>query len=79
MIRTIVTPDNQDINLHIPKSYVGKKIEVIVFAVDEAVAEPKKATMADFWGTISDETATELHKETIDGRNSWEERLNKQF
>jgi hypothetical protein len=79
MIRTVVTPDKQDINLHIPKSYVGKKIEVIVFSIDEADSEPKKMTMSDFWGTISDETAAKLHKETTDSRDSWEERLNKQF
>jgi hypothetical protein len=79
MIRTVVTPDDQDIYLHIPESYVGKKIEVIAFAVDEAVPEPNKAKMADFWGSISDETAAELHKETTESRNSWEDRLNKQF
>lgn len=79
MIRTIITPENQDLYLHIPESYVGKKIEVIAFAVDEAAIEPKKMKMADFWGTISDETAAELHKETTDSRNDWENRLNKQF
>ena len=79
MIRTIVTPENQDIHLHIPESYVGKTIEVIAFAVDEPAPDPKKMKMADFWGTISDETAAELHKETAESRNSWEERLNKQF
>jgi hypothetical protein len=79
MIRTVITPDNQDIHLHVPESYVGKKIEVIAFAIDETEREPKKLKMADFWGTISDETAAELHKETTQSRNDWEERLNKQF
>lgn len=79
MVRTIVTPENQDIYLQVPKSYIGKKIEVIAFAVDEELIEPKKMKMSDFWGTISDETAAHLHKEIIESRNSWEERLNKQF
>jgi hypothetical protein len=35
--------------------------------------------MADFWGIISDETAAELQKELEESRNSWEERLKKQF
>jgi hypothetical protein len=79
MIRTVVTPENQDINLHLPESYVGKKIEVIAFAIDEASQEPKKMKMSDFWGTISDETAAELHKEVAKSRDEWEDRLNKQF
>jgi len=79
MIRTVVIPDNQDLYLHIPESYVGKKIEVIAFAIEEATQEPKKSKMADFWGTISDETAAELHKEVKESRGEWEERLNKQF
>ena len=79
MIRTIVTPDEQGIHLHVPKSYIGKKIEVIAFVIDEAETEPKKLKMADFWGTISDETAAELHREVAESRNSWEDRLNKQF
>ena len=36
MVRTLVTPDNQNISIKIPKSYVGKKVEVIAFTVDEA-------------------------------------------
>jgi hypothetical protein len=79
MIRTVVTPDNQDIYLRIPESYVGKEIEVIAFAIDEPTPETKKLKMADFWESLSDETAAELHKETNESRESWEERLNKQF
>lgn len=79
MIRTIVTPENQDIHLHVPESFVGKKIEVIAFAIEEQELKPNKLTMADFWGTISDETAAALHKEVAENRNSWEDRLNKQF
>jgi hypothetical protein len=79
MIRTVVTPENQDINLHLPESYVGKKIEVIAFEIDEANQEPKKMKMSDFWGTISDETAAELHKEVAKSRDEWEDRLKKQF
>ena len=79
MVRTIVTPENQDIHLQVPESYIGKKIEVIAFAIDEEDIQPKKMKMSDFWGTISDETAAQLHKEVIESRNSWEDRLNKQF
>ena len=35
MIRTVVTPDKNLLSFNIPDKYVGKKIEVIAFAVDE--------------------------------------------
>ena len=82
MIKTITIPQNNSFSLTIPNNYIGKKIEILMYALDEVEDEkpaaPKK-TMADFWGSISDATAKELHKSTEDSRNSWEERLNKQF
>lgn len=35
MIRTIVIPENQDISIHLPQQFVGKKVEVIAFPIDE--------------------------------------------
>jgi len=35
--------------------------------------------MSDFWGTISDETAAELHKEVVKSRDEWQHRLKKQY
>jgi hypothetical protein len=35
--------------------------------------------MASFWGSISDETAKELHKEVEESRKGWENRIIKQF
>jgi len=81
MIKTVTIPENNSYSLYIPNNYIGKKIEILMYALDEVAEEktatPKK-TMADFWGSISDETATELHKNAEESRNSWEERLNKQ-
>ncbi|MCF2447493.1 hypothetical protein L0657_26295 [Dyadobacter sp. CY345] len=39
MIRTIITPKQQTVSLEIPRDYVGKQIEVIVFAKDEVTFE----------------------------------------
>ena len=36
MIRTVVKPDNQDISIKLPKSFIGKQVEVIAFTIDEA-------------------------------------------
>jgi hypothetical protein len=82
MIKTVTIPQNNLYSLSIPDNYIGKKIEILMYALDEVVEEktiaPQK-TMADFWGSISDATAIELHQSTKESRNSWEERLNKQF
>jgi len=35
MIRTVVTPDKNMLSFNIPDKYIGKKLEVFAFAVDE--------------------------------------------
>ncbi len=35
MIRTIITPLNTDLHILIPKDYVGKQIEVLLYASEE--------------------------------------------
>lgn len=35
MIRTVITPDKNFLSFTIPDKYIGKKMEVIAFAVDE--------------------------------------------
>ena len=82
MIKTIITPQNNNYNLVIPNNYIGKKIEVIFYSldeVDEDISALPKKTMADFWGILSDETASNLHKEVEESRKNWEERYNKQL
>ena len=36
MTRTIITPTQANINLLIPREYIGRKIEVTFFALDES-------------------------------------------
>lgn len=82
MIKTVVVPQNNNFNIVIPNQYVGKKIEILVYALDEVAEEesiPIKKTMADFLGTLSDATANDLHQHLTESRNSWEERINKQL
>ncbi|MEQ1732788.1 MAG: hypothetical protein ABL940_03895 [Bacteroidia bacterium] len=69
MIKTTITPENNSYNLIIPNNYIGKKIEILFYALDELIEEqPAKKTMADFWGKLSDATANDLHKKTTEGR-----------
>jgi len=39
MIRTVVTPDKNSLSLNIPDKYIGKKLEVIAFVVDEPLED----------------------------------------
>ncbi|MFN0176683.1 MAG: hypothetical protein ACKVU0_18725 [Saprospiraceae bacterium] len=51
MLRTIVTPDQSDfqLSLNLPADYVGKELEVIVFAKDEGVkAKPAPRKKVSF-------------------------------
>ena len=73
MVKTSITPQQTDISISVPEKYVGKKLEVLVYAVEELIdEEPKKSGMANFWGIISDETAHELHQQVEKGRNEWD-------
>ena len=35
MIRTVITPDKNFLSFSIPEKYIGKKMEIIAFALDE--------------------------------------------
>ena len=39
MIRTIITPKNQNISIHLPKNFIGKNVEVIAFTTDETLVK----------------------------------------
>jgi len=74
MIKTIVTPKNNKLQLSIPNNYIGKEIEVLLYAKDELVeeegAKPKK-TMADFCGVLSENDYQSLKEHTQQARKEW--------
>ena len=39
MIHTILTPSDTDLHLSIPKEYVGKQIEILLYTTDEGKEE----------------------------------------
>jgi hypothetical protein len=39
MIRTVVTPEVQNIFIHLPEDFIGKQVEVIAFTLND-IAEP---------------------------------------
>ena len=39
MIKRVVIPNNTDIHIMVPQAYVGKKVELILFTLDETDEE----------------------------------------
>ena len=35
MVRTFITPEDQNILIRVPEDYIGKQVEVIAFTLDE--------------------------------------------
>lgn len=72
MVRTVVVPENAHLELDLPADYIGKKVEVNVFLVDEIKNKADKPTMAQFWGILSPETAKDIRQEIKKMREEWE-------
>ena len=73
MIKTIVTPKNNSLYLEIPNNYIGREIEVLLYAKDELEEEkikPKKS-MANFAGVLSEHDYQLLKSHTEKARIEW--------
>ena len=76
MIRTTITPQQADISISIPPQYIGKKLEVLLYAVDEITEEEvNPGVMAQFWGVLSDESAQALQAQTTKDRAEWDRNI----
>ena len=76
MLREIIRPDNEFYNLHIPKEYVGKDVEVIVLPLFDLVKTPLIGEQKAFDPTVFYGAAS-ASKESVDGylsqtRSEWD-------
>ena len=75
MVRTIITPDKESISIHVPEAYIGKKIEVLLYAIDEVnEIEKSKKKPSDFRGSLNltAKQYQEFQQHVVDSRNEWE-------
>jgi len=76
MVRTTITPENQDISIHIPEDYIGKQIEVLLYRVDELNTQKpmERKKPSDFRGTLklTDKQYQDFQKHLTDIRNEWD-------
>ncbi len=74
MIKTVVIPQKNTFNLLIPNNYIGKKVEILLYSLDEVIEEknstPKKS-MADFNGILSETDYQSLKTYTEEARSEW--------
>ena len=73
MIKTVIIPQNDSYSLVIPKNYIGKKLEVLLYAFDELVEEKaiEKKKPSDFFGTLSKEEGEKFHTYITKAREEW--------
>jgi hypothetical protein len=74
MIRSLITPETNSLQIAIPDNYIGKKVEVLVFTYDEPSEVPSttQGIMSQFWGVISEKTTQEMHQHLAHSREEWE-------
>lgn len=76
MIKTVVIPKNNNYNLAIPSNYIGKKIEILFYALDELAEQKtddsKKIKLSDkYKGSITKEQGQDLNNHIKQMRNEW--------
>ena len=74
MIRTVVTPKNTDLHLSIPKDYIGKQIEVLLYTTEEVTEEKTGSeNVSSLRGKLhlSNEQYKEFDQYLKNARNEW--------
>lgn len=72
MIKTLITPHDNKYTLSIPENYIGKKVEILVYSLDEVNEEKKpKKSLADFCGILSENEYLALKEHTEQARDEW--------
>lgn len=56
MIRTIITADKSDYTLFLPDDFLGKKVEVLAFVVEEPIGNPAESRPHKSFSAISLDT-----------------------
>jgi hypothetical protein len=74
MVRTIITPDDTNVNLSIPPDYIGRKIEVLYYPVDELIEgkSSNSKNMSAFRGALTEDEGNELQEYVKKSREEWD-------
>ena len=70
MLKTVITPQESAYSLKIPSHYIGKKLEVLLYAIEE-LSETRKTNRkqpSDLFGTLSVQEGKEFQKYIAESR-----------
>jgi len=75
MTRTTIIPSKSHVVLEVPEKYIGKKIEVLMFDVEEVNSETTagntKLKPSQLRGFLSNDTAEAMQQYVQQSRNEW--------
>jgi len=71
MMRTTITPMQSNVHLLIPNNYIGKKIEITFFALDELEEKQPQKTLGDFLGILPENEYHQLKEHILQARQEW--------
>ena len=77
MLKELFIPKKSTYTLTIPTHYIGKRVEVLLYSVDELSEnkEPNKKKPSDFFGTLSLPEGEEFQKYVTNSRLEWERNI----
>lgn len=73
MLKTLIIPQKKTYTLTIPAHYVGKKVEILLYATDELLRnkKPSKKKPSDFFGTLSISEGEKFQEYISNSRMEW--------
>ena len=72
MTSTIIIPSESMISIPVPRSYIGKQVEIVFSVVNESPKhKPEKRLSEMFRGALSKESAESFINHTKSMRNEW--------
>ena len=76
MVRKHIIPETNSVMVTIPENYIGKKVEVLVFAdEDMQESQPVKPDISKYKGTLSKERAVEFRQFAEEIRKEWDRNI----
>jgi hypothetical protein len=73
MVKTVVIPKKNKLIVEIPNNYIGKEIEVLLYAKEELEVKKSntKKTLVDFNGIFSESEFQSLKSHSEKARSEW--------
>ena len=76
MVRKLIIPSQTNVLIEVPQNYIGKEIEVLLYAVEELEKnETTKMNTTAFKEIFSKEEGIKFNKFIDQSRNEWERNI----